>query len=214
VNRPPPSGPSRSADPNRALRPPIRPLARRLGWEFLPLLIFFAAFRALDIWAATAALMAATLLLTVLSYVLEKRFPVLPAVASLLALVFGGLTLALEEEVFIKVRLTVLNLVFAALLLGSLATQRPLVKTILAKALDLDEAGWRGLTLRTGLFLVFMAGLNEVVWRNFSTATWVNFKVLGVIPLDILFAAAMWPYVKRHYRRAAASRPSHRGCGD
>jgi intracellular septation protein len=181
-----------------ARRPARGPLLRRLATELGPLLVFFSAYWVSGLWIATGALMAATVLVTVDSAWRKGRLPIVPAVSTVIVLVTGGLTLALEDERFIKMRVTIVNGLYGVVLLGSLAAGRPLLKLVLADTIALHDDGWRGLTWRVGLFLVALAGANELVWRSFSTDVWVLFKVLGVVPLDIAFGFAMWPYVKRH----------------
>jgi intracellular septation protein len=181
-------------------RPPLRPLLTRLGTELGPLFVFFFAYWVTGLWIATALLMAATVLVTVGSAWRRHRLPIVPAVSTVIVLITGGLTLALEEERFIKMRVTIVNGLYGGVLLGSLAVGRPLLKMVMADVVDLTERGWRGLTWRLGLFLVALAVANEIVWRSFSTDVWVLFKVLGVVPLDLLFALAMWPYVKQCQR--------------
>ena len=113
-------------------------------------------------------------------------------------MVFGTLTLWLQDEVFIKMKPTIVNGLFAAVLLGGLAFGKPLLGYVFDQAFKLDNEGWRKLTLRWGLFFVFLAVLNEVVWRLFSTDFWVAFKVWGTMPITIAFMLAQFPLLKRH----------------
>ncbi|MGE0255237.1 MAG: septation protein A [Alphaproteobacteria bacterium] len=150
------------------------------------------------IFDATAAFMVATLAALGTGYAAERRLPLLPLVSGFFVLVFGGLTLALADELFIKLKPTIVNGLFATALLGGLAFGRPLLKPLLGAAFELDDAGWRILTLRWGLFFIVLAGLNEVVWRLFETETWIAFKLFGVLPLTIVFALAQTPLLLRH----------------
>jgi intracellular septation protein len=111
---------------------------------------------------------------------------------------FGALTLLLADEVFIKVKVSIINGLFGAILLTGLALGRPLLKMAFGEALSLDAAGWRKLTIRWGLFFFAMAGLNEIVWRTVTTDTWVNFKVFGLLPLTLLFAVSQIRLMQRH----------------
>jgi intracellular septation protein len=176
----------------------MNPQIRRLALDLGPLLIFFATFKFLGIFTATAAFMAAVLAALVLSYMLEKRLSPMPLFTAVLVIVFGGLTLYLKNDVFIKMKPTVLYGFFGAVLLGGLAFNRLFVKYVFAQAFELDEAGWKKLTVRWGLFFLCLAVINELIWRNTSTATWVSFKVWGIIPLIFLFALAQTPLLIKH----------------
>lgn len=178
----------------RALPSPILKLAVDLG----PLIAFFAAYSAAGLMVATGVLMAATVAALTLAYALERRVATMPLVSAGLALGFGALTLALDDEVFIKMKPTAVYLLFAGVLLVGQALGRPLLKPLFEAAFQVDEAGWRILTLRWGAFFVAMAGLNEFVWRTMATETWVNVKVFGFLPLTFLFAIAQAPLIKRH----------------
>ena len=129
--------------------------------------------------------------------------PVIIATA-VLVVVFGGLTFWFDDAHFIKMKPTIINLLFAGVLLGGLLTGRPLLKLLFGEAFNLTEEGWRKLTLRWILFFVVMAVLNEIVWRNFSEGTWVNFKVFGILPLTLVFAMSQIGLIKRYEPKAEA----------
>lgn len=175
-------------------------LARDLG----PLIVFFATYEFFGIFAATGCFMAAVLLALAAGYAREKRLAPMPLFTAILVLVFGGLTLYLRNDIFIKMKPTVLYGLFAALLLGGLAFNQLLIKHVLSQAFDLSETGWRRLTWRWGCFFLALAALNEIVWRNSSTSTWVFFKVWAVIPLIFLFALAQTPLILEHENRTGA----------
>ena len=118
----------------------------------------------------------------------------------MLVLVFGGLTLYLKNDIFIKMKPTVLYAFFGAVLLGGLSVNRLFIKYVFAQAFELDELGWRKLTVRWGIFFLALAVLNETIWRSTTTATWVSFKVWGIIPLIFLFALAQTPLLLKHQR--------------
>ena len=142
--------------------------------------------------------MAATLIALLVSWIMVRSLPIMPIVSGAVVLVFGSLTLWLQDEVFIKMKPTIVNGLFAAVLLGGLAFGKSLLGYVFDQAFKLDDEGWRKLTLRWGLFFVFLAILNEVVWRMFSTDFWVAFKVWGTMPITILFTLSQMPLIMRH----------------
>jgi intracellular septation protein len=170
----------------------------RLALDLGPLVLFFSSFKLFGFFAATGVFMAATIVALIAGYALERRLSPMPLVTAFLVVVFGGLTLALKSEIFLKIKPTVLYSFFAAVLLGGLAFNRLFIKYILEQAFDLTEEGWRSLTWRWGFFFVFLAVLNEIVWRNTSTDFWVTFKLAGVLPLTLLFALSQTPFVLKH----------------
>jgi intracellular septation protein len=175
----------------------IGPL-QRLGLDLGPLLIFFLTFQLAGIFAATAAFMAAVLLALAVGYAIERRLSPMPLFTAVLVLIFGGLTLYLKNDTFIKMKPTVLYAGFGLTLLGGLLFGRLFVKYVFAAAFELTEEGWRKLTFRWGWFFLALAILNEIVWRSMPTAAWVKFKVFGIIPLIMLFALAQMPLVLKH----------------
>jgi intracellular septation protein len=150
------------------------------------------------IFAATAVFMVAVLVSLVIFYVLTKRLPVMPVVSAVVVVVFGGLTLFLQSETFIKLKPTIIYVLFAAALFGGLWFNKPLLAIMFDAVFTLKEEGWRKLTLRWAVFFLAMAMLNEIVWRTTSTDTWVSFKVFGVLPLTVIFAAFQYPLIQRY----------------
>ena len=182
--------------------PTAQPHGTKLMIELGPLLAFFVAWFLADIFWATGVLMAATLVSVLASKVLLGRVsPVVIATAALV-LVFGSLTFWFGDAHFIKMKPTIINLLFAGVLLGGLLTGRPLLKLMFGEAFNLTEEGWRKLTLRWMVFFVVMAVVNEIVWRNFSEGAWVNFKVFGILPLTLIFAMSQIGLIKRHEPKA------------
>jgi len=158
-----------------------------------------------SLFEATGAFMIVTVLALFAGWFLERRLPVMPLVSGVFVFVFGGLTLYLADETFIKLKPTLVNSLFAVILLGGLAFKRSLLKPLFGSAFQLNDEGWRTLTLRWGIFFVFLAIVNEVVWRSFSTDFWVAFKLFGVLPLTILFAGSQTPLIMRQQAEATAS---------
>ncbi|WP_182086007.1 septation protein A [Aureimonas sp. ME7] len=198
--------------PNAPGRREINPFLK-FALELGPLVVFFFANNRADaiasavpalgalggpLFVATALFMVATVVALVVSYALTRTLPIMPIVSGLVVVVFGTLTLWLQDEVFIKMKPTIVNGLFAAVLLGGLAFGKSLLGYVFDQAFKLDDEGWRKLTLRWGLFFVFLAVLNEVVWRLFSTDAWVAFKVWGTMPITILFMLFQFPLLKRH----------------
>jgi intracellular septation protein len=184
-------------------RTPARelPPLLKLAIEFGPLALFFFANARYGLVPATAVFMVAAVFSLGLSYALTRHVAVMPVVSTIVVLVFGGLTVALNDELFIKLKPTIVNTLFGLVLLGGLAFGRSLLEYVFDSVFDLDEAGWRKLTFRWGLFFFVLAALNEIVWRNFSTDFWVSFKVFGIMPLTILFSLAQVPLLQRHAKQ-------------
>ncbi len=171
---------------------------RRLGLEAGPLLVFFFGNVTWGIITATGLYMIATAIAVALSLWLERRVPVMPLVASVFVLIFGGLTVWLDDALFIKLKPTITNLLLAGVLLAGLLTNRNPLRMLLATSLELDGRGWTILTRRWIGFFILLAGLNELVWRTMSTDWWVNFKVFGILPLSLAFGLAQMPLILRH----------------
>jgi intracellular septation protein len=208
-------------NPRRRLHPALK-LALDLG----PLLLFFLAnarpalFAPLlspflpaatlagpraGIFAATAVFMVAVLVALAVSYALTRHLPVMALVTAVIVIVFGSLTLVLHDETFIKVKPTIIYLLFGAVLAGGLLLGRSLLAMVFDAVFDLDAEGWRKLTLRWALFFFALAALNEIVWRTQSTDVWVGFKAFAILPITFAFAALQYPLLQRHAR---AERPA------
>lgn len=167
-----------------------------------PLLAFFLTYALFGIYAATGVLMVATLVGLALSWKLFGKLAVMPVVTAVLVLFFGGLTVYLKDPSFIKVKPTIVYLLFAAVLAGGVLFKKPLLKHVLGEALHLPDLIWRKLSLRWAGFFVGMAVLNEAVWRNFSESTWVTFKTFGALPLTFLFVLSQAGLLKEHQAKA------------
>ena len=170
----------------------------RAAIEYGPLGVFFVTFWLFGIFPATAAIMVTAAVALAVAWGLERRLPKVPLITAALLMVFGGLTLWLRDETFIKMKPTVIYLMFTAVLLGGLVFGRSLLKSLLGSSWRMDERGWFRLTLRFGLFFIVMAGLNELVWRTQTTDLWVSYKVFGTIGLMLAFTALQIPLMTRH----------------
>ena len=166
--------------------------------DYGPLFAFFVAYLLYGLMPATAVLIGTTVLALILSFAVARRVPVMPLVTAVVVAIFGGLTLWFHDETFVKMKPTVVQAIFSLVLLGGLLLGRPLLKPLLGAAWQMDDPGWRKLTLRFGLFFAAMAVLNEAVWRTQSTDFWVSFKVFGIMGLTLLFALAQAGLMQRH----------------
>jgi len=172
--------------------------------ELGPLVVFFLTNSYRGIFWGTGAFMIATVIALVASKMLVGRIPIMPLVSGFFVLVFGALTLLLQDELFIKMKPTIVNTLFAAILLGGLALGHALLKYLFGEVFRLTEEGWRKLTFRWALFFVMLAILNEIVWRSFSTDFWISFKIWGVMPLTMAFAIAQIGILKRYEAPASS----------
>ncbi len=172
--------------------------ALRLALDLGPLIIFFGVNALYGIFAATGVFMVAIVAALVASRILTGKFAKMPMVTAVLVLVFGGLTIYLQDETFIKIKPTIIYILFASILLGGLAVKRIFLETVLGEAFQLSHTGWRLLTYRWAGFFIALAVTNEVVWRSVSTDTWVSFKVFGFLPLTLLFAVMQTGFLQKH----------------
>lgn len=199
-------------DPSDPRKKEVNPLLK-LVLELGPLMVFFfantraewliAKFPALGalggpIFVATGLFMVATAIALAVSWALTRTLPIMPLVSGVVVFVFGALTLWLQDDVFIKMKPTIVNTLFGVTLLGGLMFGKSLLGYVFDSAFRLDAAGWRTLTIRWGVFFLFLALANEIVWRSFSTDTWVAFKVWGIMPITLVFTLAQMPLIMRH----------------
>ena len=178
-------------------KPQLNPFLK-LAFDLGPLALFFFANSRYGIFVATATFMVAVLAALAASYVLTRHLPIMPVVTAIIVLVFGGLTLILHNDLFIKIKPTIIYVLFGAVLLGGLLFGKSFLGVVFDSLFHLTEEGWRKLTLRWALFFFALAVLNEIVWRNTSTDVWVNFKVFGVVPLTLIFGALQYPLLKKY----------------
>ena len=169
--------------------------------DFGPLLIFFTIYftNNHDLKVAIPPFIIATLIALIVVYLLEKKIPMVPLTSGILITLFGGLTLYFDNKIFFYMKPTIINLLFAAVLFfGKYFTQKPLLKIFFQNALNLADEGWKKLNYRWIGFFIFVAILNEIVWRTQSEPFWVNFKVWGLLPISFLFAASQVPLINKY----------------
>ena len=198
--------------PNQSDRKPINPLLK-LALELGPLGVFFfanargdwlaARFPALGqlggpIFIATALFIGATLISLAFSLAITRRLPIMPFITGIVVLIFGGLTLWLQDDTFIKMKPTIVNVLFGSVLLGGLVFGKSFLGYVFDSVFRLTDEGWQKLTLRWGIFFFVLAALNEIVWRSVSTDLWVDFKVFGIMPLTFAFTLFQLPLINRY----------------
>ena len=181
----------------QAAKPQLNPFLK-LAFDLGPLALFFFANSRYGIFVATGTFMVAVLAALAASYVLTRHLPIMPVVTAIVVLVFGGLTLILHNDLFIKLKPTIIYVLFGAVLLGGLMFGKSFLGVVFDSLFHLTEEGWRKLTLRWAIFFFALAVLNEIVWRNVSTDLWVDFKVFVVMPLTFIFGALQVPLLRKY----------------
>lgn len=181
----------------------------KLALDIGPLILFFFMNSRFGIYYATGGFMVAVLAALIVSYGLTRHIAIMPVVTAVVVLVFGGLTLVLHDDLFIKLKPTIIYLLFAGALLFGIVFNKPLLNMVFDSVFHLTDEGWRKLTWRWMLFFVFLAVLNEAVWRTQTTDFWVNFKLFGFVPLTLLFGIAQVPLLTK-YAAPSSSSPGRR----
>lgn len=181
----------------------------KLILEMGPLVAFFVTNWKFGIFPATGVLMACVVLALAASWFMTRHLPVMPVVTCVAVVFFGALTFLFHDELFIKLKPTIVNSIFGAVLLGALAFGKPLLPVVLDSVMRLTEEGWRKLTLRWGVFFFVLAALNEIVWRTQTTDFWVSFKAFGIMPITIAFALAQIPLIMKHELKDEAEQKEH-----
>ena len=177
-----------------------RPIIKIVA-DFGPLLIFFIIYfnNENDLKVAIPPFIIATLISLIVIYFLEKRIPMVPLTGGILITLFGGLTLYFDNKVFFYMKPTIINLLFALVLFfGKFFTKKPLLKIFFQNAFNLEDEGWKKLNYRWIVFFIFVAMLNEIVWRTQTETFWVNFKVWGLLPISFLFVASQIPLINKY----------------
>ena len=169
--------------------------------DFGPLLIFFTIYykSGNDLSVAIPPLIIATIVAVVAIYFLEKKIPYIPLVGGIIISLFGGLTLYFDNPVFLYMKPTIINVIFAfTLIVGNTFFNKNFLEFFFKTAFQLDQLGWNKLNNRWAYFFLFLAILNEIIWRTQPESTWVNFKVWGILPLTFIFTASQLPMINKH----------------
>ena len=177
-----------------------RPVIKFIA-DFGPLLIFFTIYfkNNNDLKLAIPPFIIATLIALFVVYFLEKKIPIVPLTSGILITLFGGLTLYFDNKIFFYMKPTIINLLFACVLFfGQMIAKKPLIKFLFQNSINLKDEGWEKLNNRWIYFFIFVAILNEIVWRTQSEVFWVNFKVWGLLPITFFFTASQVPLINKY----------------
>jgi intracellular septation protein len=169
--------------------------------EMGPLAVFFAVYKFYGLIPATAALVFSTLIALAVTFYYERKLPILPLVSAIILSIMGAITIFSGNPIFLKIKPTIVNTLFAAILLGGVYYRKGLLQYVMGQAIPLTEEGWLKFSFRFAMLFLGLACLNEIIWRNFSEAFWVQFKVFGMFPLTILFMLTHIPFLKKYQIR-------------
>lgn len=172
--------------------------------DYAPLIIFIIIYKfssASDpLIPATFGLLVSSFIALIIAYILTRKIAKMPLISAIILGVFGGLTLISGDDLFIKIKPTLINLLFAAILFYGYFAKRPLIKHLFGESLKMEDRAWLILSLRWAIFFIFLAVLNEFIWRSFSTDFWVNFKVFGVFPISMIFTLSQVPFMIKNIK--------------
>jgi intracellular septation protein len=170
-------------------------------FEFFPLIVFFVVYYKSDkdLYISITAVIIATLISLVALYIKERKISTMMLVSTVILIVFGGLSIFLKNDIFFKMKPTIINALFAIILIGSTFFNKPVLKLLLNSSMKLTDQGWSLMNKLWSGFFIFLALLNEIVWRTQTTDVWVNFKVFGIMGITIIFTIVQIPFLKRHF---------------
>ena len=174
-------------------------------YDYLPLIVFFVCYKFArtpePLVTATIFMLITTFAALVICYILTKKIPKIALISAVILAIFGGLTVMLKDDIFIKTKPTIINLLFAGILFYGFFAKKPLLAYLLEGQVKMSEQAWLILSLRWGWFFIFLAALNEVIWRSFSTDFWVGFKVFGMMPISLIFTLSQIPFMVREMKK-------------
>jgi len=170
-------------------------------FEFFPLIVFFVVYYKSDkdLYLSITAVIIATLVSLVALYIKERKISTMMLVSTVILIVFGGLSIFLKNDIFFKMKPTIINALFAIILIGSTFFNKPVLKMLLNSSMKLTDQGWSLMNKLWSGFFIFLALLNEIVWRTQTTDVWVNFKVFGIMGITIVFTIIQIPLLKKHF---------------
>ena len=170
-------------------------------FEFFPLIVFFVVYYKSDkdLYLSITAVIIATLISLVALYIKERKISTMMLVSTVILIVFGGLSIFLKNDIFFKMKPTIINALFAIILIGSTFFNKPVLKLLLNSSMKLTDQGWSLMNKLWSGFFIFLALLNEIVWRTKTTDVWVNFKVFGIMGITIVFTIIQIPLLKKHF---------------
>ena len=171
----------------------------KIFFDIGPLAVFFIFYTRGNLQSAILPFMIATVIAVLFSYIVDKKIPIMPTVGAGIILVFGGMTIYFDNEIFFKMKPTIINLLFAVILYAGQLLNKPILKYLLGSALKLEDLGWQILSKRWIGFFIALAILNEIIWRTQSTDMWVNFKVFGILPITFIFTMTQFPLIKKYH---------------
>jgi intracellular septation protein len=173
--------------------------------DYLPLIIFFIAYKVPKSFLinyhleplifATICLVFTAIISLIISYILIKKISQIALFSTIILTIFGSLTAIFNDEIFIKIKPTIINLIFAIILIVSYLKKKPILAILFESQIQMSKQSWLTLSLRFGCYFIFLAILNEIIWRNFTTDFWVNFKVFGMMTLSIIFMILQFPFL-------------------
>lgn len=177
----------------------------KIFYDYLPLVVFFACYKFCKVEnpliTATILMVVTTIFALIISYFLTKKIPMIALFSAAILTIFGSLTVFLNDETFIKIKPTIINSIFASILLYGFFTKKPLLSKLLGEQIKISEAAWLSLSLRWALLFLSLAVINEFIWRNFSTDFWVEFKLFGMMPISVIFTISQLPFMIRETKK-------------
>lgn len=180
-------------------------------YDYLPLIVFFLTFKLSKsenpLITATIYMLITTSIALSISYILTKKIPNVALFSAIILAIFGGLTIILKDELFIKLKPTIVNMLFASILFYGYYSKKPLLSYLFGEGFQMNHEAWLKLSFRWALFFIFLAILNEFIWRNFSTDLWVKFKVFGMMPITLIFTISQVPFMIREIKKFAEENP-------